>query len=166
MPAWCSAKTRRISATLKSPLFAREPSDNRSAAQSDRGPRIQSPIGIANPAFGRSTRFLGTYLWRMRRRIILPFAALDQRGTRKTPRIFHHAMIKQWHTRFQRNCHAGAIDLGEDVVGQIMHHVEIACPRARVGDIVCDGRVVPHRGRFVCLRSAREGSAHCAIIRR
>ena len=38
---------------------------------------------------------------------------------RQAPGEFDHAMIEQRHARFQRHRHAGAVDLGEDVVGQI-----------------------------------------------
>src|SRR5262245_32765544 len=54
----------------------------------------------------------------------LAYAAADFCRARQMPRKLNDTMIEQWHASFQRYRHAGAIDLGEDVVGQVGYKVE------------------------------------------
>ena len=60
-------------------------------------------------------------------------------------RIFHHPMVEQRHARFERHRHAGAVDLGQDVVREILHHIEVAQTRDLVrkvgGEAGCCGAV-------------------------
>lgn len=59
-PDWCSANLCSMKLEFSRPLAAREGRESRSEAQPASGPRIQSPIGTAKPAFGRSTKAGGT----------------------------------------------------------------------------------------------------------
>src|SRR5262245_26887529 len=59
-PDWCSENLSSMKLEFSKPLAAREGRESRSEAQPASGPRIQSPIGTAKPAFGRSTKAGGT----------------------------------------------------------------------------------------------------------
>ena len=50
-------------------------------------------------------------------------------------------MIEDRHAHFERNRHAGAIDLGEDVVGEIGDGVEILHAVERVWQRACDAGI-------------------------
>src|SRR6185312_7539294 len=54
LPARCSLHRWRTTSELKTPSSRSARSESRSPAQPRSGPRIHSPIGTANPIFGRS----------------------------------------------------------------------------------------------------------------
>ena len=69
---------------------------------------------------------------------------------RLAPNPLNNAMIEQGNSNLQRHGHGGAVDLGEDVVGQIGQHVEIAHAIHRIGQK---------------LPQIRGSTAHCAFRR-
>ena len=63
-------------------------------------------------------------------------------------------MVEDRHAHLERDRHAGAIDLGEDVVGKIGHRVEILHAIERVGE----------RGVIVGIEDAPLGSRPLSAI--
>ena len=64
---------------------------------------------------------------------MLSAPALDLERDRDSRREFGDPVIEKGNPGFEADCHRGAIDLGEDVVGQIGQGIAIHHPRGRVG---------------------------------
>ena len=55
----------------------------------------------------------------------LTLAVTKSHPRREPPGKLDHPMINDWHPRFERYCHTGAVHFGQNVVRQIGHGVEI-----------------------------------------
>ena len=95
-----------------------------SSAQSRSGPRSQSPSGTRKAHLRPLDQFARDVAVEHLPQQPFARAAADLGRARQPPGEFDHAMVEQRHARFQRHRHAGAVDLGQDVVGQIGHQVE------------------------------------------
>ena len=92
-----------------------------------------------------------------------PFAlaATHQETRRQPPGEFHDAMVEQRHPHFERDRHARAIDLGENVVGKIGGGVEILHAVERIGRAWrrCSRRTIAPFSSRPCFTSV-SGSCH------
>ena len=100
-------------------------SSSRSSAQSRNGPRSQASIGTPKPILGRSIRCFGHVAVEDLAQDVLALAVPDLGRHRQPPGKFDDPVVEERHPAFEADRHARAVDLGEDVVGQIGERVEI-----------------------------------------
>ena len=150
-PPRCSCQWRRTIVTSSKPVWRSRLSSSSASAQSRSGPRNHSPSGMLIPIFaarpapaarGDKAPAARAICWYCR--ALWPRAAAASR--------FHDPVIEQRHARFQRHGHAGAIDLGQNIVGQISDQIEKLHPRHQVGKFFRQRRVVEQALRLPRLR--------------
>ncbi len=112
-----------MGAGFRYPSCAIRTGSSRSSAQSRRGPRSQCSIGTPKPALGRSVRLRGTWRASTSRKSHLPRPLRILMPHRQRPRELHDAVVEERNPRLQRDGHAGAVHLGQNIVREIGERV-------------------------------------------
>ena len=153
-PRRCSCHVRRIGSACRKPsvrpgaVRRAGPRPSRAAARAASRPAgLRSPASAARPAPPAGS---GWNSWRSSR---LPGPACELRLERQLPGELDDAMVEEGHAGFQADRHAGAVDLGQDVVGQIasprrkyiMRSAYSVSRGRRAGSVNAVGRLVRRR---------------------